>query len=462
MSDFVTYPEIEPSEVDWIGDVPSHWKERKIIYGFQQVGSGTTPKSDNDAYYDDEGVPWVTTSELRETTITKTKQYLTPKAMEDHSSLRLYPIDSVLFAMYGATIGRLGLLGVPSTVNQAVCVFAKPRDVHHKYIFYWLLMRRDILVGLSSGGGQPNLSQDDLRKVKTLVPPREEQEQIARFLDSAVGKIDTLVSKKREMIELLQEKRRALVSRCVTRGLPPDAARADGLDTQPKLKPSGIEGLDGIPDDWTVRKVWIDRVLGNFDLQDGNHGEIHPKADDYVDDGIPFVMANHLVDGEIDFSICNFIEKEQADSLRIGFSNEGDVLLTHKGTVGRVGMVQESEYPYVMLTPQVTYYRCFKVLQNRFLFWLMQSGFWQDQLKLVAGLGSTRAYIGLLAQKTLSFLIPSSEEQKVIAEYLDIEATKLDSLVLKIEEVIERLEEYRSALITAAVTGKIDVREVKV
>ena len=92
----------------------------------------------------------------------------------------------------------------------------------------------------------------------------------------------------------------------------------------------------------------------------------------------------------------------------------------------------------------------------------MQSEFWQDQLKLVSGLGSTRAYIGLLAQKTLSFLIPPPDVQEAIASYLNSEAAKIDSLMVKVESLIDHLHEYRSALITAAVTGKIDVREVEV
>ena len=102
------------------------------------------------------------------------------------------------------------------------------------------------------------------------------------------------MAKKRTLIERLKEKRTALISRTVTRGLPPDAARAAGLDPHPKLKPSGIDWLGDVPESWTITTVWIERVQRTLELQDGNHGELHPTAEDYVPDGIPFVMANDL------------------------------------------------------------------------------------------------------------------------------------------------------------------------
>src|SRR5205823_4251766 len=137
----------------------------------------------------------------------------------------------------------------------------------------------------------------------------------------------------------------------VTRGLPHSS------DLIEDLKPSGIDALPDLPSDWEVSKVWLERVAGNIEYQDGNHGELHPKAEDYVNEGIPFVMANHIVDGRVDFTNCNYIEPELAASLRIGFAQRGDVLLTHKGTIGRVGFVQDNPFPYLILTPQVTYYR---------------------------------------------------------------------------------------------------------
>lgn len=452
------YPQYKDSGVQWLGEVPEHWELWKIAHAFQDVGSGTTPPSNNDVWYDG-SIPWVTTSELREGIIYSTIKKVSKEALEEFSALKLFPSGALAIAMYGATIGRLGIFGIPATTNQACCVMSGERSLTTRFLFFWFQAFRDQIVLLASGGGQPNISQDKIRSVRVACPSKGEQTTIADFLDEQTGKIDRLIGKKRELIARLKEKRTALISRAVTRGLPADAAREFGLPPHTRFKDSGIDWLGEVPEGWEVVKVWIERVSRNIEFQDGNHGELHPKAEDYVSDGIPFVMANHIANGQVDFTRCNYIEQGQADKLRIGFSITGDVLLTHKGTVGRVGLVQGNDFPYIMLTPQVTYYRCLRRLFNKFLFWHMQSIFWQDQLKLVGGLGSTRSYVGLLDQRTLMLLIPDQAEQKAIATYLDRETAKIDKLLGKVEVAIARLQEYRTALITAAVTGKIDVRE---
>src|SRR5690606_24305725 len=134
-------------------------------------------------------------------------------------------------------------------------------------------------------------------------------------------------------------------------------------------------------------------------IQDGNHGEKHPVSDDYVESGIPFIMARDISDGYLDLKGCKFIKKEQADSLRTGFAKPGDVLLTHKGTVGSVALVPPHVDDYVMLSPQVTYYRLnLKKINNRyFLYALREPGF---QARLVSvSAQSTRPYVSITAQR---------------------------------------------------------------
>ena len=179
-------PKLKPSGIEWLGDVPVHWGVKKITEGFRKIASGTTPKSDSEEYYEGD-IPWVTTSELRETVIRETNQTVTRRAIEDHPALKIYPAGTVLFAMYGATIGRLGILGIPATVNQACCAFAWPTRFDTRFVFYWLWMRREVLASLSVGGGQPNLSQDDLRRLRIPTPPVNEQSAIADFLDRETG-----------------------------------------------------------------------------------------------------------------------------------------------------------------------------------------------------------------------------------------------------------------------------------
>lgn len=208
-------PALRDSGIQWLGEIPEHWEVWKITHLVEFIGSGTTPKSDNPAYYDGETL-WVTTSELRENYISDTKQKVSQEAIKDFSTLKIYPKNSVAIAMYGATIGRLGILEKEATFNQACCVFVPSEKLHYKFLFYWLWHRRPILISLSNGGGQPNLSQDDLKKIKIAIPSYKEQTAITAYLDKETAKIDRLQAKIAESVARLQEYRAALITQVVT------------------------------------------------------------------------------------------------------------------------------------------------------------------------------------------------------------------------------------------------------
>lgn len=151
---------------------------------------------------------------------------------------------------------------------------------------------------------------------------------------------------------------------------------------------------------------------------DGNHGNLHPKMSDYVLEGIPFIMANDLVNGKIDYKKCAHITEAQARQLKKGFAHPGDVLLTHKATIGRTALVG-NEYDTIVLTPQITYYRVKKGISNRYLKAYFDSKEFQELLSNWAGSGSTRAYLGITAQRKLPILLPSIDIQNKIASYCE-------------------------------------------
>jgi type I restriction enzyme, S subunit len=153
---------------------------------------------------------------------------------------------------------------------------------------------------------------------------------------------------------------------------------------------------------------------------DGNHGEIHPKSADFVSEGVPFVMASDLKNGRVDYEACAFITERQAESLRKGFAKNGDVLVTHKATIGETAIVAYDKYPYIMLTPQVTYYRVkdWTTLNNRYLKAYFDSSLFQQTLRMLAGSGSTRAYLGITEQHRLPIILPALDKQEKIAAIL--------------------------------------------
>ena len=165
-------------------------------------------------------------------------------------------------------------------------------------------------------------------------------------------------------------------------------------------------------------KVYSVQELIDLDMleepMDGNHGGIHPKTSDYVSSGVPFIMANNLSNGKVDYDNCAFISEQQATTLRKGFAHPGDVLLTHKATIGRTAIVGD-EYDTIILTPQVTYYRVKHGISNRYLKYYFDSSEFQQTLSNWAGSGSTRAYLGITAQRKLPIVLPPMETQEKIA-----------------------------------------------
>ncbi len=206
------------------------------------------------------------------------------------------------------------------------------------------------------------------------------------------------------------------------------------------------------PSNWhisTIDDLVKDNVIAK--PMDGNHGNIHPKSSDFVDDGIPFVMANNVQHGIVDLCNCSYISKKQADTLQKGFSKEGDILLTHKATIGNTAIVGEISTDYIMLTPQVTYYRVtnFERLDNRYLRYCMDGDMFQTQLISSSG-GGTRAYIGITEQRKLSVVIPPLKEQTAIANAL----SDMDALLTELEQLIAKKQAIKTATMQQLLTGK--------
>ena len=207
-----------------------------------------------------------------------------------------------------------------------------------------------------------------------------------------------------------------------------------------------------IPEAWeclTIKEL-IEKNIIQKPL-DGNHGNIHPKSTDFVDSGIPFIMANDVRNGKIGLNKCHYIKKEQADKLQKGFSITGDVLLTHKGTVGNVAIVGLISTEYIMLTPQVTYYRVINAdkLLNLYIKHYFECNEFQSSLANIAG-GGTRAYIGIINQQNLFFVLPPINEQYAIAEAL----SDFDALISSLDELIAKKRNIKQGAMQELLTGK--------
>lgn len=424
MGKYGAYERYKDSGVEWLGEIPEHWEIWKVAHGFKNIGSGTTPKSNDPSFYGGD-IPWITTSELRENLILDTAQKVTQEALKNYSSLKVYSKNSVAIAMYGATIGRLGILGIDAAVNQACCVFSEPKVFHLPFFYYCLWMYRPNLIGLSAGGGQPNLSQDNLKQLRLPTPPLDEQETIAQFLDYKTKQIDELITKKEAIVEKLDEKRTALISHAVTKGLDPDVA----------MKDSGVEWLGEIPRHWEVKSL---RHICEF----LNRRRI-PLSSEYRGSMSNKIYPYYGASGIIDY-VEDFIFNEPT----ILIAEDGANLLSRSTPLAFIadGKYWVNNHAHIL-----------KPFAGEFRFWanllcVIQYDNW------ITGSAQPKLTKDNLANIKLP--TPPLHEQKAIAQFLDQKTEEIDQQKTKIKEGIELLKEYRTALITNAVTGKIDVRQI--
>ena len=206
---------MKDSGIEWIGEIPEGWDVIKTSFLFQLIGSGTTP-SKNAPNYAEEGLYWLQTGDFNDNYVNDTSKYITDLAVQNCSALTLFPKGCLVIAMYGASIGKLGILNIESYTNQACCVLGREKNILIKFAFYAYKAGRKALINESRGGGQPNISQDIISHFKIPVPPINEQCNVIAYLDTETSKIDTRIAKRRKQIELLQEYKQALITAAVT------------------------------------------------------------------------------------------------------------------------------------------------------------------------------------------------------------------------------------------------------
>lgn len=207
---------LKPSGVEWLGDVPEHWDTMKVSRIFRVIGSGTTPSTGNQAYYKEGKVPWVITGDLKNRELNGTSRNVTETALQNYSTLKMYPSGSIVVAMYGATIGKVGLLRIEACVNQACCILAKSPFLIPEYALHMFIGLRDEIIRLGVGGGQPNISQQIIRQLRLPVPPIEEQKFILDLLHEGTLRLDQTIDRAHREISLLREYRTRLLADVVT------------------------------------------------------------------------------------------------------------------------------------------------------------------------------------------------------------------------------------------------------
>ena len=208
--------EMVESGVEWIGKIPKGWKMRKLFHLFETIGSGTTP---DEKYLTDkdEGIPWVNTGDLTDYYMEIPSKRVVPEAIREISTLKVFSKNSVVIAMYGATIGKLGIPKFNFCTNQACCVLENPvSEVSEKFIYFWLLGNKKYIIELGVGGGQPNINKDIVKSLKISLPTLGDQLKIVDYLELKIDNYNKSIKQVEKSIELLQEFKSSLISNVVT------------------------------------------------------------------------------------------------------------------------------------------------------------------------------------------------------------------------------------------------------
>ncbi len=442
-SKYKPYPSYKDSGVEWLGEIPEHWMKSKIKFTSSIFGRiGFRGYTTADIVDEGAGAITLSPSNIKNDNMTYDKvTYLNWKKYYESPEIQIHEGD-VVFVKTGSTLGKVGYIDTlpqEMTLNPQLVVF-KNLKCNSKYLYYLLNTKlvKAYVDNSNNGGTIPTMTQEAILNYEIPSCEYSEQQTIANYLNSATAKIDTLIEKQTKLIALLKEKRQALISHAVTKGLNPDV----------KMKDSGAEWLGEIPEHWVkVSMKWISNIYAGGTPDKTNLSY-------WTDGTIPWINS-----GEVNqFFITKpttYITKEayanssakwiKADSLVVALAGQGRT----KGMVARLGIKTTCNQSMAAIETINEY-------ESRLLLWWMTANY--QRIRNMAG-GDLRDGLNLDLLGNIPCPFMPLEEQKLIADYLDEKTTKIDTLITKATKAIELLKEKRTTLISSAVTGKIDVRE---
>ena len=421
-----SYPNYKESGVQWLGAVPEHWNVKKLRY-IAFLRSGDSVKSEE---------------------IEDTGRYpvFGGNGLRGFVSRFTHQGEYVLIGRQGALCGNINYTSGAFCASEHAIVVSPLTQVEH----IWLgeLLRAMDLNQYSVSAAQPGLSVQMISGLAIPVPPHHEQVAIAQYLKREIARIETLISKQQRLIELLQEKRQALISHAVTKGLNPHVP----------MKHSGVEWLGEVPAHWKLRR--LSRIT--LEKCDGPFGS-GLKSEHYQDKGVRVIRLQNIRSGTFDDSDKAFIEAAYFETaFRRHSVLSGDLLIAGLGddnhTVGRCCVAPTG------ISPAMVKADCFRfridpsLALPHFVACQLSAGAVFDAGMLATG--STRSRIPLSTMASRMLAMPPLQEQASILDFVRVQLEKIGSVIDRAHRSISLMHEHRSALISAAVTGKIDVREI--
>jgi type I restriction enzyme S subunit len=425
------YPSYKNSDVEWIGEIPSHWSIRrvketaKIINGFP---------FDSKKFNKTKGFPLVRIRDIR-------KDSTSLKFDGDIPEGSLIYNGDILIGMDGDfNVTEWG--GGKAALNQRVaCVRTRDKELT-KYLYYTLPFNMKVVNDNAFYTTVKHLSNDDIRSTLYPVPPAGELKSVVSYLNKETRRINFLISEKQNFINLLKEKRQALISHVVTKGLDPNV----------EVKDSGVEWIGTIPKTWTCSS--LKHFAKIIDCK-------HITAE-FFDDGIPLASIGEVKEWFVNLEKSKLTsEGYYKDLISGGRKPEpGDIIYSRNATVGKSSIVPENVEKFA-LGQDVCLIKIKGELNSDFLMYSLRSFSMTEQLEVLM-VGATFKRVNVDDIRNFKLSVPPIDQQIEIAHFLNRECVKIEKLVFEVEGSIRLLNEHRTALISAAVTGKIDLRDKEV
>ena len=423
--------EMKDSGIKWLGKVPDEWGIKKLKHAYN-FNTGATPPSGDDSYYDECGYKWVTISDINNRYIDNTKNRISNKAIKN-INFSLNKRGSMVYS-FKLSVGHVAFLNDDMYTNEAIATFGINNINSLDYLYY---MAPIFIIKNSSTNiyGAKLLNQDLINNAKILMPGLIDQQKIANFLDIKTSEFDSIISKKQQLIEKLEEAKKSLISEVITGKV----KIVDGqlVDRKPEeMKDSGVEWLGMIPKDWELSKL---KYVSNIIMGQS------PNSDDINQEGIgiPFLQGKAEF-GYKNPKAINFCNKPKK------MSRVNDILISVRAPVGDLN-ISDNVYCIGRGLASIGSNR-----SNKYLYYTLLT--YKDVLKSIAT-GSTFEAITIEQLKNVIMLNPDDLDQQKTANFLDIKASEFNSIITKTQKQITKLKEAKQSLISEAVTGKIDLRD---